>query len=71
MGSLFKIPKSQPVTPTPPATMPDPNSPTILEAKRKATSDAMARAGRASTILSAGNSGAPGSDNFASNKLGG
>jgi len=71
MTGLFKIPKSQPVTPTPPATMPDPNSPSIIEAKRKSTMDAMARAGRASTILSAGNSNNPSGDNFASNKLGG
>ena len=72
MAGLMKIPKSQPVTPTPPATMPDPNSPSIIEAKRKSTADAMARAGRASTILSAGNASSnPAGDSYASDKLGG
>lgn len=72
MAGLMKIPKSQPVTPTPPATMPDPNSPSIIEAKRKSTADAMARAGRASTILSAGNASSnPSGDSYASDKLGG
>jgi hypothetical protein len=33
--------------------MPDPNSPAILEAKRKAAADIMGRAGRSSTILTA------------------
>lgn len=57
----MKMPKSPPVVPTPPAPMPDPNSPAVLEARRKKTSDMMNRAGRASTILSQGG-GAGGSD---------
>ena len=42
-----------PPAPKPPAEMPDPNSPAILEAKRKAAADIMGRAGRSSTILTA------------------
>lgn len=48
----MKMPKSQPVTPTPPAPMPDPNSASVMEARKKKSMDMMARGGRASTILS-------------------
>lgn len=59
----MKMPKSQPVTPTPPAPMPDPNSPEVMEARKKKTAEMMNRAGRSSTILSGGNAeGAAGTD---------
>jgi hypothetical protein len=53
MGNLFKpsIPAPPPVAP--PAPMPDPQSPAVLEAAKKAQTDALARAGRTSTILTA------------------
>lgn len=53
MGSLFKTPKPPNPTPAPP--MPDMQSPAVLQAQRKNTELMMQRAGRESTILSAGN----------------
>jgi len=38
--------------------MPDPQSPAVIEARKKSAEAIMSRAGRSSTILSAGNSGA-------------
>lgn len=38
--------------PTPPPTMPDPQSPDAMAAKRRSMQDVMGRAGRSSTILS-------------------
>ena len=37
--------------------MPDQNSPDVIEAKRKAAMDAMARSGRSSTIMTAAQGG--------------
>lgn len=36
---------------TPPARMPDPNDPAVIDAKRRAMMDALSRGGRSSTIL--------------------
>lgn len=68
MSSLF----SPATPPTPavqkPAPMPDPNSPSILEAKRNTEMGILNRAGRSSTILTApGNRG--GAD-YTATKLG-
>lgn len=69
MASMMgKTPK--PAPPTPPAPMPDPMSPAVLEAKRRNTELLMNRAGRSSTILSGGNSGSGSGMDFSSNKLG-
>lgn len=53
MTQIFS--KAPPQTPSPaaPATMPDPNSPSVTDAKRRAQLDIMSRAGRSSTILTA------------------
>ena len=76
MSNPFSAPSQptvvQQAAPKPPALMPDQNSPAVLEARRKAMSDMMARAGRQSTILTApgqrgGNSGG---DSYSSNTLG-
>lgn len=64
----MKMPKSQPQQPTPPAPMPDPMSPAVMEAKRKKSTEMMNRAGRASTILSQANQGQGG--DFSAQKLG-
>jgi hypothetical protein len=55
MTNLLK-PKAAAVTaptPAPVATMPDAQSPDVLEARRKAQADVARRGGRASTILTA------------------
>ena len=52
MAKLFSAKKTQTPDPTPPATMPDPQSPAIQEAKRRTMEQMMQRAGRQSTILS-------------------
>jgi hypothetical protein len=54
MTSIFGSP-SAPAAPEvkAPATMPDTTSPAVLEARRKAQTDIMNRAGRQSTILTA------------------
>lgn len=73
MGSLFKSPKVvPPPPPAAPAPMPDPTSPAVLEARRKSTEMAMARAGRASTILSTRDTRADagGTDTYSSTHLG-
>lgn len=56
MSGIFA--KDRPPTPTmpvvaPPAPIPDSQSPAVLEAAKKAKTDALARAGRSSTILTA------------------
>ena len=53
--SNFFAPAKQAVAPTPkePAPMPDSNSASVLEARRRAQQDIMNRAGRSSTILTA------------------
>lgn len=61
MGGLFS-PKPPSPPPMPavqkPAVLPDEQSPAVLEAKRRAQTDMMQRAGRSSTILTApGNRG--------------
>lgn len=57
MSSLFSPPKPAPVlptpAPTPPATMPDDQSPAVLEARRRRAAEILARSGRTSTILTA------------------
>jgi hypothetical protein len=52
MANLFgggERPKAPVVSP--PARMPDPFDPAVMEAKRRAAADALARGGRQSTIL--------------------
>lgn len=53
MSGLFSTPQA-PAAPVPkaPAPMPDFNSAAVIEARRRAQSDIMGRAGRTSTILS-------------------
>lgn len=53
MGSLFKKPKPAPPAPMPslPPPIPEPDTTSVLEAKKRNTDAAMQRAGRASTIL--------------------
>ena len=48
MGALFtpKVPALQPVTP-----MANPDSPDVIEAKRRAALEALQRSGRTSTIM--------------------
>jgi len=58
-----KTPALQPVTP-----MPDANSPDVIEAKRKAAMDALARTGRSSTIMTAAQGGT--GREYSSSKLG-
>ena len=73
MTSLF-APKTQVVTPSAPAVMPDNSSPAVLEASRKAAAEASARAGRLSTILTDNNGPAANkgnTDSYASRTLGG
>lgn len=57
MAGLF----GKPPAPKPVATMPDPDGPEALAAKRRAMEAARARSGRASTVLSG---------DYSSNKLG-
>jgi len=55
MTTIFGSGPAQPAAPEapkPPPTMPDNQSPAVLEAARKARQEAEARAGRSSTILS-------------------
>ena len=72
MSNLFRAPAPPPAlmmapTPTPTATMPDPGSPSVIEARRRQQASMMNRGGRRSTILNPGGTqGAPGSDRFAS-----
>ena len=68
MSSLFT--PSAPPAPTPKeaAPMPDSNSAAVTEARRKAQSDIMNRAGRSSTILTAPKD--RGGDTYASTTLG-
>jgi hypothetical protein len=52
MSGLFSSPPPPPPPrPIPPARMPDKEDPVIQEARRKASIDALNRAGRESTIL--------------------
>ena len=54
MAGLFmpKMPQAPKIPePTPPAPMPDQQSPAVLEARRQQQMGAMQRAGRSSTIL--------------------
>lgn len=70
MSSLFapKMPALPPApAPRPVATMPDPESADVIEARRRAQADIMRRAGRSSTILTA--PGKSGGD-FSSRTLG-
>lgn len=55
MSGLFAPDTPAPVAPVvkPPAPMPDSNSAAVMEARRKAQTDIMGRAGRSSTILTA------------------
>lgn len=55
MTSLFGSPQAPQAAPVvkPPAPMPDSNSAAVQEARRKAQTDIMGRAGRSSTILTA------------------
>lgn len=75
MGGIFSGPKAPPPaptpTPTPPAPMPDSTSPAVLQAKNAAAQEAMARAGRSSTILTTKESRSnAGADTYASRVLG-
>lgn len=54
MTSMFAPKAAAPTptpAPTPAATMPDDQSPAVLEARRRKAADIMARGGRTSTIL--------------------
>ena len=56
MSSLFapKMPAPPPApAPKPPATVPDPESADVIEARRRAQAEILRRAGRSSTILTA------------------
>lgn len=71
-GILGGAPRQQVITPQPPARMPDPEDPGVVEAKRKAVADALNRGGRSSTILT-GKTSAPaggGFDSYDKTKLG-
>jgi hypothetical protein len=73
MSGMFGDPSPAPTqaaapAPKPPATMPDTNSAAVLEARRKAQTDVLNRAGRQSTILTAPKDRI--GDNFSSTTLG-
>jgi hypothetical protein len=73
MANLFKPPSPPQVAVAPP--MPDANSPSVLEAQNQAAAAAMARAGRASTIIGAQSKNAPSQapvaqDAYAATRLG-
>jgi pyruvate/2-oxoglutarate dehydrogenase complex dihydrolipoamide acyltransferase (E2) component len=79
MGDLFgggggSAAPAQAPAPKPPAPMPDPDSAESKEARKRATVDALGRAGRSSTILTApeARKAAPaaGFDTFLGSKLG-
>lgn len=72
MTSIFGSPSAPAAAPTPqaPATMPDTTSPAVLEAKRKAQTDIMSRAGRQSTILTAPKDRGSGGSDYSSTTLG-
>lgn len=59
-------------TPAPPARMPDPFDPAIIEAKRRQASERLATGGRASTILSTASDRPAGSgfDSYSATKTG-
>lgn len=69
MTSLLKPKTALPPTVSAPAVMPEADSTSVNQAKKRATELAMQRAGRASTILTGSNSGTAG-DTFASSTLG-
>lgn len=58
------------VNPTPPPTMPDPQSPDAMAARRRAEQQVMGRAGRQSTILSTAISRDSTGTAYNANKLG-
>ena len=70
MATLFGKPPT--MTPQAPAKMPDPEDPSVVEAKRKAVADALTRGGRTSTILTGKNGSASPAlgDNYSGAKLG-
>lgn len=73
MSALFSTPPPPPLPaePKPPAPMPDPQSPDVLEAKRRAQADMLRRAGRSSTILTTPEDrGGRGFDSYSSGRLG-
>lgn len=72
MGNLFTPKTPTVVAPTPqaPAPMPDTSSPGVMEARRKAQTDIMSRAGRSSTILTAPSQRGGGFDTYGSRALG-
>lgn len=54
MTALFSTPQPQAApAPKPPAPMPDTESPSVIEARRRAEQNVLNRAGRRSTILTA------------------
>jgi len=66
MAGLFGGSKPQP---TPPATMPDDQSPAVLEARRREREKIMSRAGRSSTIMTSDQTSG-GGDSYAGKTLG-
>jgi hypothetical protein len=60
---------ANPPTVTPPARMPDPNDPAVLEAARRKQMEILGRGGRASTILTGRNGGASSADTYSSPTL--
>lgn len=59
-----------PPKPEPPAPMPDPQSPEVMEAKRRAMADTLVRAGQASTVRTTTKASAGGFDTYGSKTLG-
>lgn len=57
-------------SPAPPPTMPDPQSPDALAAKRRSQQEVMGRAGRSSTILSTAMSRGELGSSYGATKLG-
>ena len=71
MSSMFApdTPAAVPAA-APPPTMPDPQSPDALAAKRRVQQDVMGRAGRSSTILSTAMSRGESAGSYSATKLG-
>lgn len=72
MSNPFGGSRPTPVAPaiTPPAAMPDPSDPAVVEAKRRAAADALSRGGRASTLLTGAKPASSPYDTFAGKSLG-
>lgn len=67
MGKLFKGPD---IKPAQPVRMPDPEDPDTREAEERQRRQIAARSGRASTVLSRGAGGSPGTSAYRNSLLG-